>query len=273
MTARTVFTPYCGTSTQPLLKNNSRLAGFFLLLAANFLAMAEEETIALKKEMERLNRVIDSLVSFNNRLTAENAYLKSLLSPQNSGYTTHNSNNGISKPSDANVNFNDGITKHTYTIDKIYNGITNNSGSTESFDNGITNRSYSTPKSEDGISKPSDGTASFEGGITTNTAALPATISLTPEHTQRLAGNLKGLGFVRLSTRTLLSVAKILLHLYNNGDGGNETFRNITGLSKGGQAKLIVSLKKRGVITRTGYRQFRLPEPVRQTVGLLFAQK
>lgn len=247
--------------------------------------MAEEETTALKTEIARLNRVVDTLVSFNQRLTAENAYLRSLLEPQNLTYTILKSQDGITNHSDATVNSDIGTTNNTYSNVKSDNGITKHSEGIESSDNRITNSGYSIPKSENGITKRSGGTESFDSGITkhsagtvsfedgisTVSAALPVTIALTPEHAQRLAGNLKSLGFVRLSARTLLSVAKIMLHLYNNGDGSHETFRKTTGLSKGGLAKLIISLKKRGVITRTGYRQFQLTAHVRQIVGHLFA--
>lgn len=234
--------------------------------------MLEEENAALKTEIARLNRVIDSLVSYNNRLTAENAYLRSLTASENLSYTTLKTEDGITKRSAGTESFDNGITNSGYSIHKTENGITERSAGSDSFDNGITKRSGSTEGSDDGITKHSAGTEGSDSGISTNSAALPATIALTPEHAQRLAGNLKSLGFVRLSARTLLSVAKIMLHLYNNGDGGHETFRKTTGLSKGGQAKLIISLKKRGVITRTGYRQFQLPAHVRQIVGRLFAE-
>lgn len=233
--------------------------------------MAEEETTALKTEIARLNRVIDNLVFYNNRLTAENAYLRSLIAPENLSYSNIKTDIGITERSGSTESFDVGITKHSGGTESFDNGITNSSYSIHKNYNGITECSGNTESSDSGITKGSEGTESSDSGISTNSAALPVTIALTPEHAQRLAGNLKSLGFVRVSARTLLSVAKIMLHLYNNGDGGHETLRKTTGHSKGGLAKLIISLKKRGIITRTGYRQFQLPAQVRQIVGRLFA--
>lgn len=131
---------------------------------------------------------------------------------------------------------------------------------THNIEGGIETNSASNVKIEGGIGTSSAQSANIGGGITTDSAALPVSISLTPANISKVAGILGGFGFVRVSYNYKISVAKLLLHLYNKMPGDHPTLRHLTSLSKGGLAKCITSIKRRGMINRSGWQSYSLTE-------------
>jgi hypothetical protein len=67
------------------------------------------------------------------------------------------------------------------------------------------------------------------------------------------------------------NIVKMLIHFHNKGRGDYPELRKLTGLSEGGVGKMIMSLKKRGLIQRTGYQQFGLTVKTTEFLQKCFA--
>jgi len=63
---------------------------------------------------------------------------------------------------------------------------------------------------------------------------------------------------------TYVRFAKIILHTYNGGSCTHKELKKLTGLSEGGIAKTIMSMKKRGLITRQKFQLFTPTEYCKQ---------
>jgi hypothetical protein len=74
----------------------------------------------------------------------------------------------------------------------------------------------------------------------------------------------------------LISTALLFVHIYNGGDGGYPALSKVTKLSTGGLAKMLMSLRKKGLIKNKGYRQPALTEAslniLRQAWAVRFPQ-
>jgi len=56
------------------------------------------------------------------------------------------------------------------------------------------------------------------------------------------------------------AAAFLMLHIYNDGDGDYPALCDATGQSQGGLAKLLMRLRKQGMIERTAFQKFALTE-------------
>lgn len=208
--------------------------------------MNQPEISALKTEIALLNEIIAAQQIQINSLHRLVSTLKTSSASGIDFSSTHNFKGGIETNSASNVKIEGGI--GTNILSNVKNNL------------GIETDSAPTHKIEGGIGTSSAQGANSEGGITTNSAALPVTIPLTPANISKVAGVLGGFGFVRVSYDYKISVAKLLLHLYNKMPGDHPTLRHLTSLSKGGLAKCITSIKRRGMINRSGWQAYALTE-------------
>lgn len=71
-----------------------------------------------------------------------------------------------------------------------------------------------------------------------------------------LGNELRASGYNKIRDSGVDNAAKLLLHFYNKGDGSYPELRKITGHTKDGIAKFIMSMKKRGWIHRYGFQKF-----------------
>ncbi len=176
--------------------------------------MSETTPSHVIAETQRLNSIIDVLLSRVASLESENARLKTVL--------------GISAADNSNNSYSTGI-----------------SGSASSLDN-----------SNLGISRTVNGNESSNVGISTSAKPLPQTLEISQGLISLLSQVLRQSGFKHAKRDTTENAARLLLHFHNKGRGGYPELRKLTGLSEGGVAKFIMSLKKWNLIKRTGYQQF-----------------
>lgn len=208
--------------------------------------MSQPDIATLKTEIALLNEIISAQQAQINSLHRLLSTLKTSSASGTDSYTTHNIEGGIETNSASHVKNMGGIITDSLSDVKVYSGIGTDS--------------LSTHKIESGINTGSAQGANIDGGINTNAATLPVSIPLSATNISKVAGILGGFGFVRVSNAYKLSVAKLLLHLYNKMPGDHPTLRHLTSLSKGGLAKCITSIKRRGMINRSGWQSYSLTE-------------
>lgn len=85
---------------------------------------------------------------------------------------------------------------------------------------------------------------------------LPATIQPTPHNTAHIADKLQQAGWRYVQWSTLLNVAKLFIHIYNKNNSASTQLCKLTGLSAGGLAKLMMAIRKRGYLQRTGKQSY-----------------
>lgn len=221
--------------------------------------MNDSEINRLQSEVTRLNRIISVLLEQNEHLKNENNLLRNGKASPDLSYSVAENINGTTDDSNSVEEKENGITEHSYSITENGNGTTEQRSSIAEKMNGTTGHSYSV--------------AENSRGITEERNSLPVTITIDSQNIVKLSLKLRSNGFPKVSSQGRRNTATLLLHFYNKGRGDHTTLRKLTELSKGGLAKLIMSLKKRGLIHRTAYREFGVSAGGMQLLHLAFLEK
>ncbi len=212
--------------------------------------MLEQDSSHLKNEISRLNGIIDVLLSQNRDLSADIAHLKSgnSLTQEISSYDKSEKGRNDAFSSD----------------DKIMKGSSDLFSSTEKNVDGINDANTSYQKNEKGISQLISSNDKIEIGINESSYALPAFVEPSPQVVGRLSNALKASGLKKVKRTGLRNMALVLLQAHNKQSCSHRELRKLTGLSEGGIAKLIMSMKKRGMIHREGYGRFAISASTRE---------
>jgi hypothetical protein len=86
---------------------------------------------------------------------------------------------------------------------------------------------------------------------------LPATIAASPANHGSLRLKLSHTSFRISHHDTREATAKLLIHFYNGGTARYTTLKSLTGYSIGGIGKLMMNLREKGMIQRTGFQRFK----------------
>lgn len=184
-------------------------------------------------------------------------------------YSTTDSLNEATRSSYSTTDSLNETTHSSYSTTDSLNETTRSGYSTTDKKNGINETNYCHPETGSGISealypKTEKGTGITNINVpvqetrlapTTLSGTLPPKIDTTllPHYT--VAGKLMTAIHYKGRYSYLENTAKLLLHLYNGGGGEYRTLKRATGLSEGGLAKLLMSLRKKGLIVNAGYQQ------------------
>jgi hypothetical protein len=233
--------------------------------------MNEERIQALETEVGRLNQIITVLLKQNAALEQEKEALVKFIGKNNSSfsfdkirealpqlyYSYNNLFYGKTQQSDSND-------KTVYGKEELFNSIDKTlQGNEQSFD--------SNNKTILGKTQPFNSQEKTIQGNTEQLKPLPQILQTTSPNIFKLAAKLKAEGWRHVEMSTLRNVAALLIHFYNKSHSASPQLRKLTGLSKGGLAKLMMSLKKRGFTQRTALQSFALtPHALRlmQEAGL-----
>lgn len=85
---------------------------------------------------------------------------------------------------------------------------------------------------------------------------LPETLDTGMQNTGLLSRKLAEVILKRSRNSARQGAAKLLVHFYNKGTGKYEELQKLTGYSSGGLAKLMILMRKKGLITRISFQQF-----------------
>lgn len=235
--------------------------------------MSEDKNPYLNSEIARLNRIIEALLNQVEDLRQQNTYLKHCNASGKHFYTHVNNENGIENNSDANVTNEMGTENNFNTIHNFKVGIEKHFSAYDKNKIGNEIDSQSVHKSNIGSEINSANTPNFGGSAKNNTPVLPEKIEANPINASAMAGYMKQAGFVRVSREGILNSALLLLHFYNKGAGNHATLRAISGMSAGGLAKRMSSLRKRALIIRKSNKIVELTDSALQIIQAAFGKK
>lgn len=222
--------------------------------------MEESELTYLKNENLRLNKIINILIDQNDTLKYKIAYLEK---------------------GEASAEVFSPYLKKEIGSEELCSGWPKNvSGKKEQFlaqpKNEIGNKevflaSHETeigkeelfsamPEKETGWEELKSGGLESVGSKEQALKPFPYFIPLIPENIQKVQDSM-GAGFwFRVKREARWAMSKILIQAYNKQGCSYAELGKLTTRSAGGMAKLIASLKKRGLVTRSGKSSFRLTE-------------
>lgn len=220
--------------------------------------MNEERIQALETEVSRLNQIINVLLKQTTLLEKENAALRSYIG-NNEGTVSNEKTGARHFLSEIPYPKTDiGNTEFEMPNDNIFYG--NKEKEMPASKTYLGNSELGMPYVSIGVGNKEAEMAFSKThvGKTEEIKPLPATLQTHSQNRSRLATLLSASGFIRVENSTLLNSALLLITFYNKSNSARPHLCSITGLSKGGLSKLIMSLKKRGYITRTGLQTFTL---------------
>jgi hypothetical protein len=212
--------------------------------------MPETEISNLKNEIARLNRIIEALLNHNEQLRAENALLKTQHPPENSGYSVSEKKNAPPNSSCSITENENGTTHDIYSITEKCNGITDDI--------------YSVPEKGNGTNDNSSSVSEKGNGTTNVGRPVSEKVEPSASNVYDISSKLRALDKGKVKRSGSKNSAKLLIHFHNGNGGSHSELRKLTGLSRGGLAKHIMSLTKRGLIVRNGWQQFMLTDAGRQ---------
>ena len=220
--------------------------------------MDTPEIAQLQNEIARLNRIIDVLVESNEALKRAIA-----VAEKGNGSETHSlaiaeKGNGSDTRSLAVAEKGNGSDTRSLAVVEKGNGPDTHSLAVAEKGNGPD--TYSLAVAEKGNGPYTRSLAVAEKGNDPHNlpSSLPATIELTPGNLSRLYIYLLKQNFGKVRRSSLRNAAALMLHFYNGNRGDYPTLKKLTGLSQDGLGKYLRSLKKRGLIERNGWQQFKL---------------
>lgn len=206
--------------------------------------MSDEKTAILEKEIARLNLIIDALVSEIQTLKHS--------------YSVSEKGNGTTEAGSSVAEKGNGITGAGYSVNEKSNGITDVGNSVVEKGNGITEVGYSVSENGNGITDVWRPVSEKGNGITEVLRPLSEKVEPSPSTISRVNQKLRAMEGGKVKRSGSINSAKLLVHFHNNNSGSHPVLRKLTGLSKGGLAKLIMSLTRRGLIVRDGWQKFAL---------------
>ncbi|MES2622279.1 MAG: hypothetical protein V4615_15620 [Bacteroidota bacterium] len=228
--------------------------------------MSDLEIAHLKSEVERLNKIITVLLEQSEAQRARIALAKKGNTFPDDEIATTGKMNGNTDNSIAITEKWNGNTNVSRPVPEIGNGNTESSIATAETDNGNANVRRPVSENGKGNTKGWINLSEIGKGNPSELPPLPAFLPLNHDNILRLHVLLKKEGFNKVRNEAVKNAARLMLHFYNKGGGAYPELMKLTGLSRFGLGKYIRSLKKRGLIERSGWQQFRVTA---QGVGLM----
>ncbi|HLG35060.1 MAG TPA: hypothetical protein VI757_09285 [Bacteroidia bacterium] len=87
-------------------------------------------------------------------------------------------------------------------------------------------------------------------------SSLPQTINSSDQNIYMLAAVLEKQIFQRSRDSAREGAARLLIHFYNKGSGRYEELQKLTGYSSGGLGKLMILMRRKGLMQRSAFQQF-----------------
>jgi hypothetical protein len=225
---------------------------------------------AFEKEIDRLNKIISAILFQVDSLKEDNKVLvnyilsgskesevigKDRLSLQADPSHAEN-DNGISNLNPSLEEKSIGISIAETSFAENSKGIPQDIYSLVEKYKGISHVTSSYAENDKGISNDSSSLAEKVNAKTTQEYVLPQVVAFSGGNISALHLKLRSSSFRVSQRKTRETVAKLLIHFYNGNSGRYSTLKSLTGYSDGGIAKLLMILRKKGMIVSKGYQQW-----------------
>jgi hypothetical protein len=220
--------------------------------------MAEVEIASLQREVARLNQIITVLLEQNEVLKARIAIAEKTNSPPNLLVAVAENING-------NTDVQEPLSKKTNPPLNVSIAIAENINGNTDVQEPLSKKTNPPLNVSVAVAENINGNTNVQQPLNENVrspaevlAPVVYSIPFTNSNVSRLKAYFRSHGFNKVRETAIANAAKLLLHFYNKGNGGYPELRKLTGLSKYGLAKYLGSLKRRGLIERDGWQQFRV---------------
>ena len=220
--------------------------------------MENNDLAAAQKEMVLRGRIIESLLLGNEELRDKNALLVSFIQSKWDTYSIYEKEklaNILGYSIDETGNLSPNV---TYAVSETVNGISNVTRGIVEKANGITTNTYSVSETANGISSDTRGIAEKVNGVTN----AESNLSEKEDAPKLTTPKFSKAGKPRRSNKGPAGAPdafyNLTNHIYNGGDCGYPALKRVTGLSTSGLGKMLMRLKKRGVLIRTGLQKLEL---------------
>lgn len=236
--------------------------------------MERPHLTSAEKEIALRGHIIEALVSENIVLKEKLNLLASAIAAKQAAYslselemlenltglTISEKGNGITGSNPSISRAGNGITEPCGSVSRTDNACKNSNSSIYEIGKGITYFTSSISRAENASTNLHSAAPEKESGQTQALPPLPEKITEETLSLFLIRIKLKELTGYKGRKSALYSTAALFVHLYNGGEGGYPALQKAASLSEGGLAKLLMSLRKKGLIVNKGYRQPALTE-------------
>lgn len=217
--------------------------------------MNEQNLPDLPQEIALMQKVLRNLVEQNEALKAENSALRALIAANDPTYSQSDSDVAENDTAYSTTNADTATNNGTYS--QTNENIT---GSTDTYSTTDVH-SASKDVSEGnvnvalGISNIKKGNVNEALGITKPAYLLPQRLDMNPHNINLLSNALLNMGLGNGKWDTCETTAKLIIHFYNGMPGEYKYLKRLTGYSDGGLGKILMMLRKKGYLMKSGYQQ------------------
>lgn len=236
--------------------------------------MSEQIIAQLEGEIKRLNQIITVLLEQNERIKEDYSLYRekfegktTLHSPSEFLKTTNQANNRQSLQGS-------GMSTATHSLTEQGLGVNQATHSHSEQEIGISQKTHSLTEQGIGVNQPlhslTEASMPLNQAIQSNppqtvppkheNELLPQKLEATTQLISSVASTLVTQKHLRAGNDTPQAAAKLLIHFNNGGSGLYTELLQLTGYSQGGLAKLLMALRKKGLIIRAAFQRYVLSE-------------
>jgi len=250
------------------MKNETRAGGTLpqciflpdLLFSKEKIAMETSDAAQLRLEIAFRGRMIEALLASNEELRGKCAHLSSFIQSKMELYSTSD------KATIANLLVYSTTQKEMTLNEQLYStpdlDVALNDPKYSTPDLGVTpNQSfYSTPQGRVALNHAIQHNTNKGNGINEVPQPLPKKFEQKSKVVYLFSSLLRQALQYKGRESAMEAAAFLMLHIYNDGDGDYPALCEATGQSQGGLAKMLMRLRKKGLIERTAFQKFALTE-------------
>jgi hypothetical protein len=226
--------------------------------------MENDEIPYLKNEIIRLNKIITVLINQNDALSDKISYLENAISNGNIDQPYDKGEKGAINTVSPFHQMEKGAINVTSPYDQMDKGALNIISSVHQMEKGIVNVISPLHQVEKGTVNVTSPFVKSDIGVNENAKILPNSIPITGVNLAVLKNTIGKKYFFRVKHDGVDAMLKILLQIHNKDGCTYVDLRRLTNRSHGGMSKLVKSLKKRGLVERTGKSKMRLTDKAMQ---------
>ena len=217
--------------------------------------MSEQNLPDLPQDIATLQKILRHIIEQNEALKAENSALRALIAANNPAYSQTNSGVEEKDITYSQTNSNSALNDNTYS--QTNEDIQGNADTFSQSNTNIASKNVSEGEVIDtlGINNVTKGNVNDTSGISKPVYLLPQRLETTPHNISDLSNALLNMGLGNGKWNTCDTAAKIIIHFYNGMPGDYKYLKRLTGYSDGGIAKMLMMLRSKGYLMKSGYQQ------------------